>query len=73
MKKLFTIVLSYLLITFNTFVFANENNNAHHLKIGVLVPLSGELKSLGEEILYAINLALYDINDPKIKIFPKDM
>ena len=32
-----------------------------------------EFKSLGEEVLYAINLALQDINDPSIKIYPKDI
>ena len=72
MKKIFKIVLSYLLITFNTFVFAIENKDENILKIGVLLPLTGELKSLGEDMLYAINLALHDIDNPKIKIYPKD-
>ena len=72
MKKNFKIILSYLLITFNTFVFASESKKENVLKIGALLPLSGELKSLGEDMLYAINLALHDIDNPKIKIYPKD-
>ena len=72
MKKIFKIILSYLLITFNTFVFAVENKGENILKIGALLPLTGELKGLGEDMLYAINLALHDIDNPKIKIYPKD-
>ena len=72
MKQVFKIFLSYLLITFNSFVFADENKQTNVLKIGVLAPMSGDLKSLGEEMLYSINLALHDINDPSIKIYPKD-
>ena len=72
MRNISKIILSYLLITFNSFVFAVEDKNTNILKIGVLAPMSGELKNLGEELLYAVNLALHDINDPKIKIYPKD-
>ena len=72
MKKTLSIFLSYLLITFNSFVFATENNNKDILKIGVLAPFSGELKFIGETILYSINLALHDIDDNSIKIYPKD-
>ena len=72
MKKNFKLILSYLLITFNTFVFAAENKNENILKIGALLPLTGELKGLGEDTLYGINLALHDIGNPRIKIYPKD-
>ena len=72
MKNKFKIILSYLLITFNTFVFAIENNDRGILKIGALLPLTGELSGLGEDMMYAINLALHDIDNSKIKIYPKD-
>ena len=72
MKKIFKIVLSYLLISFNTYVFSNENNNENHLKIGVLAPFSGEFKDLGETVLYSVNLAIHNINEQSIRIFPKD-
>ena len=72
MKNAFKIILSYLLITFNTYVFADQNSSTNILKVGVLAPLSGEFKTLGETILYSINLALHDINDNAVKIYPKD-
>ena len=72
MKKTFKIILSYLLITFNSNVFSVENNQANILKIGVLAPFSGEFKELGQTILYSVNLALHDINNDSIKIYPKD-
>ena len=72
MKKTFKIILSYLLITFNSYVLAVENNNTNILKIGILAPFSGEFKSIGETVLYSVNLALHDINDDSIKIYPKD-
>ena len=72
MKKKFIIFLSYLLITFNSIVFAVENNSSNNLKIGILAPFSGEFKFIGETILYSVNLALHDIDDDSIKIYPKD-
>jgi len=72
MKNLFKIVLSYLLISFNTYVFSIESKNDNFLKIGILAPFSGEFKDLGVSVLYSINLALHDIGDSSIKIYPKD-
>ena len=72
MKKNFRIILSYLLISFNSNVFSLENNNDKLLKIGVLAPFSGELKELGESVLYSVNLALHEIGDKSIKVYPKD-
>ena len=42
------------------------------LKIGVLLPLSGEYENLGNSFLKAIQLALYDISDNEVIIYPKD-
>jgi len=70
-------ILAYLLFTINS-IGANENLNKNSsedssvLKIGVLLPLSGEYQDIGESFLKAIQLALYDISNEKIKIFPKD-
>ncbi len=72
MKNTFKIILSYLLITFNTYVLADQNSSTNILKVGVLAPLSGEFKTLGETILYSINLALHDIGNNAVKIYPKD-
>tara|TARA_B100000029_G_scaffold480477_1_gene528560 strand:- start:22 stop:1200 length:1179 start_codon:yes stop_codon:yes gene_type:complete len=78
MKKLFIfLILIYLLFTINSSAsnksFESETlNNDKFLKIGVLLPLSGEYQNVGESFLKAIQLALHDISNENIKIFPKD-
>jgi len=78
MKKLLTFsILTYLLFTINSSV-ANQGLNKNNpedekiLKIGVLLPLSGKFQNIGESFLKAIQLALYDISNEHIKIYPKD-
>jgi hypothetical protein len=70
-------ILTYLLITINSGAVdqsTSENNleNEKILKVGVLLPLSGEFQGIGESFLKAIQLALYDISNEDIKIYPKD-
>ena len=48
--------------------FSEENG----VKIGLLVPLSGENSKIGKQILKATRLALKDINSDKLEIVPKD-
>jgi len=74
MKKLLTfLLLNCLLFTVNNSSSAqNTNEGKEILKIGVLLPLSGEYEILGQSFLKSIQLALYDISDKKIKIYPKD-
>jgi ABC-type branched-subunit amino acid transport system substrate-binding protein len=70
MKNKFIAILSYILIFFNSNLLSNENNNV--LKIGLLAPLSGEYKELGDSLLYSLQLALDEINDKNVIIFPRD-
>tara|TARA_B100000029_G_scaffold510235_1_gene601233 strand:+ start:74 stop:1243 length:1170 start_codon:yes stop_codon:yes gene_type:complete len=75
MKKLITIlILAYLSFTINSGANTNGKNieNKKLLKIGVLLPLSGQFQDIGESFLKAIQLALYDISDKSVKIYPKD-
>jgi len=78
MKKILTFsILTYLLFTINSTAATqntNENNleNEKILKIGVLLPLSGEFQDIGKSFLKAIQLGLYDISNKNIKIYPKD-
>jgi len=78
MKKLLTFsILTYLLFTINssaTNQSLNKNNPEDEkiLKVGILLPLSGEFQDIGESFLKAIQLALYDISNEHIKIYPKD-
>ena len=68
MNNFFKILLSVFLI-FKTSISFSENTK---IKIGVLVPLSGENASLGEQVINSIRMALIDIDDNKIEIYPKD-
>ena len=70
MKKKFVIIITYILIFFNSNALSNENNNI--LKIGLLAPLSGEYKELGESLLYSLQLALDEIGDKNVHVIPRD-
>ena len=76
MKKIITFsILTYLLFTINSSAIDNKSNDLENkklLKVGVLVPLSGEFKNIGESFLKAIHLALKDISNSNIKIYPRD-
>ena len=63
---LFLLICNSILIF--SFSFAEENK----IKIGLLVPLSGENAEIGKQIVKATRLALKDINSNKLEILPKD-
>jgi len=78
MKKIFFLsIITYLLFIINSNA-ANQNSSTENLrdkkilKVGVLLPLSGEFQNIGESFLKSIQLALYDISNKNIKIYPKD-
>ena len=70
MKKSLIIFISYIIIFFNSNLFSNEKEPK--LKIGLLAPLSGEYKELGESLLYTLQLALDEIDDKDVFIIPRD-
>ena len=70
MKNKFITIITYILIFFNSNLQGNENNNI--LKVGLLAPLSGEYKELGDSLLYSLQLALNEINDKNVHIIPRD-
>ena len=78
MKKIsIFFIIYYLFFTINSFAASQDSKssnlkNKNLLKIGVLVPLSGEFKNLGESFLKSIQLALNDISNKNIIIYPKD-
>ena len=61
----------FILPLFIIFFISNASAN-NKIKIGLVVPLSGENKDLGESILKSVRLAINDINDNKIIILPRD-
>jgi len=58
--------LSLFLLFFKT-VIASEK-----IKIGLLVPMTGKNKDLGQSIIKAVSLAVKDIDSDLIEIIPKD-
>ncbi len=64
------LIISYFIIFFNFNLLGKESSET--LKVGVLAPLSGEYKELGNSLLYSLQLALEEINDKKVFIVPRD-
>ena len=64
------LIISYFIIFFNFNLSGKESSET--LKVGVLAPLSGEYKELGNSLLYSLQLALEEINDKKVFIVPRD-
>ena len=69
MKTLIKLIVFFVLTIyfFNQNIFASEK-----IKIGLIVPLSGENLIIGEKIIKSIRMAVNKINDEKIEIIPKD-
>ena len=65
--KLFLIVICLILNQYS--LSANEENK---IKIGLLVPITGDNKDLGYQIIKSTRTALKDINTGSIEIYLKD-
>ena len=69
MKTLIKIIIPLFLILF---LFNQKVLSKESIKIGLIVPLSGEYQEIGESIVKATRLAINKIDDPKIEIYPRD-
>jgi len=68
--KIFIKILLILTLMFSLSIqrgLANEK-----IKIGLLVPLSGQNSDIGNSIIKSTRLAINKINNPIIEIIPKD-
>tara|TARA_B100001063_G_C16742000_1_gene545325 strand:+ start:402 stop:1556 length:1155 start_codon:yes stop_codon:yes gene_type:complete len=70
MNKFFIIL--FLLFLNLIFTINSSFGEENKVKIGLLVPLTGDNAKIGKQIVKATRLALQDINSDKIEIFPKD-
>ena len=70
MKKNF----KFLILVFIIFLLKHtcSISSENKIKIGLLVPLTGDNKKLGELIIKSTRMALEDINADNIEIYPKD-
>ena len=65
-KIIFFLVFNFILI--NGQAYSEKNK----IKIGLLIPLTGDNAELGKQILNSTRLAIKDINSKQIEIYPKD-
>jgi len=70
MFKIFKIIFVSAIIVL--FISKFGQTNEEKIKIGLLVPMSGEKNKLGQSIIKSTRLALKDIGTDKIEIYPKD-
>ena len=69
MKKIIKIIL-LLTLTFSINIGNVKANEK--IRIGLLVPLTGENSQIGDSIIKSVRLAINKINNPSIEIIPKD-
>ena len=69
MKKLLNLIF-FISITFifTSKLFAIEEK----IKIGLLLPLTGQNQDIGKSVLRSVNLAINKIDDPILEIYPKN-
>ena len=70
MSKFIKIII-FIILNFSI-LFSFSAKASEKIKIGLLVPLSGSNKELGQSIIKAVRLAVKDINNNSIEIIPKD-
>ena len=68
MKTLIHIFQLFIFVAF----FSQHSFSYDKIKIGLVIPLSGQYGSIGKSILNSTNLALTSIDNDKIEILPKD-
>ena len=53
-------------------IYTQKTFSEERIKIGLLIPLSGEHSDIGKSILKSVRLAINKIDNPNIEITPKD-
>jgi hypothetical protein len=69
--KRFIKIIFFVLLNF-CLLFSYSAKAAEKIKIGLLVPMTGTNKDLGQSIIKAVRLAIKDIDSNLIEIIPKD-
>ena len=66
------IKIIFLTIFIFPLLFVNLTKASEKLKIGLLIPMTGSNKDLGQSIIKAVRLAIKDIDNDLIEVIPKD-
>jgi ABC-type branched-subunit amino acid transport system substrate-binding protein len=64
-------IIYFIFLSFYFLFFPNVNAQ-EKIKIGLLVPMTGENKEIGDSIIKAVGLAVKDIDNDLIEIYPRD-
>ena len=65
--------LNFFMYLFNLLILSLPSaSDETKIKIGLLVPLTGDNSEIGKQIVNAVQLALKDINFNQIEVYPKD-
>ena len=67
-----SIKIIYFIILSFYFLFFPNVNAQEKIKIGLLVPMTGDNKEIGKSIVKAVGLAVKNIDNDLIEIYPKD-
>ena len=70
MNKIFKLIITISLSFIS--LISTGNSTEEKIKIGLLVPMTGNDKHLGQLIIKSTRMALENIGNEKIEIFPKD-
>ncbi len=68
--KIFIKIIIFFCIT--SFLINQKISAEEKIKIGLLVPITGENSEIGKSIIKSVRLAINKINNSSIEIFPKD-
>ena len=69
MKKLLNLtIFVFIFSIFSIKSFASEEK----IKVGLLLPLTGQNQEIGKSVLRAVNLAVNKVNDPSLEVYPKN-
>ena len=69
MKKLLNLIFFvFIIFILTNKLFASEEK----IKVGLLLPLSGQNQNIGKSVLRAVNLAINKIDDPILEVYPKN-
>ena len=67
------IIIQFILLIFlGLFLNVEKSLSQEKIKIGLIVPLSGEYKEIGESIVNSTRLAINKIDNSQIEILPRD-
>ena len=67
-----TFIKILIISTLSLIVYSQNTFAGEKIKIGLIVPTSGEYSKLGNSIIKSVRLAINKIDDSRFEIIPKD-